>query len=82
MTMYDSQDDHDDCKTIQILTMIKIILINREKTKKYRETKTGDLAQHLQARFLLCKTCLYWGLMEYWTVISDPDENNDPPFIE
>ena len=45
MTLYDSQDDHDACQTVQILPMIEIILTDREKIKKtIRETNTGDFA--------------------------------------
>ena len=82
MTMYDSQDDHDDCQTVQILPMIKIILTDRKKTKKIVKQILVISQQHLQAKFLLSRTYLYGGLMEYWRVISDSDDTNDPPFIE
>ena len=46
MTMYDNQDDHDDCQTVQMKPMIKVILTdrNKKKLKTIRETNTGDLA--------------------------------------
>ena len=62
MTMYDSQDDHDACQTVQILPMIKIILTDGKKNKKNCETNTGDLAAAFASQISALQDISLWGL--------------------